>query len=390
VTGLSLARPEDAGMDPDVTARVDLLLNEAILEGATPGAAVAIGRHGRLVHLAGYGRLDPREAFGAVTDSTIYDLASLTKVVATTTAAMLLVDAGRLDLDAPVAQDLPEWQGQPEKRAVTVRNLLLHNSGLPAWAALYKELRGRQAYRESIARMPLAYAPGTQTMYSDLGIILLAFIIEDITGQSLDRFTQERIFGPLGMRDTGFNPEYWTVALPTEDPEAPRSLFDRIAPSERDTVLRFDYVQGEVHDENAWAIGGVAGHAGLFSSARDLAVFAQFMLSGGTYDSRRLVREKTVREFTRRAPPPSSRALGWDTPSLGSSAGDWFSSSSYGHTGFTGTSIWIDPERDLFVILLMNRVNPTRSNDLYIPVRRQLSNIVQQAIADMTVNRRIE
>jgi beta-N-acetylhexosaminidase len=387
--------PAEAGMDPRLDLRVDSIVRIALLEGAAPGAAVAVGRHGRLVHLEGYGRLDTREGFAAVTDSTIYDVASMTKIVATTTAAMILVDEGRLDLDAPVQQYLPEWSGSPAKEKVTVRNLLLHDAGLPPFIPLYQQVRGRDAYLRRIVDLPFDYEPGTKTVYSDFGPILLAFIIERITGQTLDVFTQDRVFAPLGMRDTGFNPLWWVE--PTSGPavadgagDVLASLRARIAPSEMDTIWRFRHVEGTVHDENAYAIGGVAGHAGLFSSARDLSVFAQMMLNGGVYDGHRVVREETVRAFTRRQSNASSRALGWDTPMERSSAGDYFPSSSFGHTGFTGTSIWIDPERDLFVILLTNRVNPTRENQRHAPLRRDVANAVQSAIRDAAVIRRVD
>ncbi len=387
--------PEDVGMDPRLGERVDAIVLQALAEGAAPGAAVAIGRHGRLVHLAGYGRLDPRDGFGPVTDSSIYDLASLTKVMATTTAIMMLVDEGRLNLNAPVSSYLPEWGGSPDKDRITVRNLLLHDAGLMAYSPLFTQVRGRRAYLQRIAALPLEYSPGTSSVYSDFGPILLGFIVERITGQPLDVFAQERIFKPLGMRDTGFNPIWWLEMTNggdgvDGDGEVWAALRARIAPSERDTLWRLRHLQGNVHDENAYALGGVAGHAGLFSSARDLVIFVQMMLSGGTWSGRRLVREETVRIFTRRFSTASSRAFGWDTPSEESSAGDYFSSSSYGHTGFTGTSIWIDPERDVFLILLTNRVNPSRNNQRHGPLRRDLADAVQQAIRDVVVTKRID
>ena len=392
-----LARAEDVGMDPTLTARIDSIMRIALVEAAAPGAAVAVGRHGQLVHLRGYGRLDPRDGFGAVDDSTIYDLASLTKVVATTTAAMMLFDEGRLSLDAPVIRYLPEFgDADPAKRTITVRNLLLHDSGLPAYAPLYREIRGRHAYLDRIAKLPLQAPPGERTVYSDFSAILLGLIVERISGHELDVFAQQRIFGPLGMRDTGFNPIWWTDApalaengdVGADEPAGP--VRSRVAPTERDTLFRLRYLQGNVHDENAYALGGVAGHAGLFSSARDLTVFAQLMLDGGTYDGSRLVREETVRMFTRRASDRSSRALGWDTPSASSSAGDYFSARSFGHTGFTGTSLWIDPERDVFLVILTNRVNPSRDNQRHVELRRDIADAVQRAIQDMPLTKRPE
>ena len=205
-------------------------------------------------------------------------------------------------------------------------------------------------------------------IYSDWDMILTQLIIEKITGQTLDRFVTERIFAPLGMTSTMFTPDSATY-------------FNRIAPTEIDSV-RGGLVQAKVHDENAWAIGGVAGHAGLFSSARDLTVFAQMLLNGGEYNGVRIVKASTIARWTSPQTRISSRALGWDTPSKNSSSGNYFSARSYGHTGFTGTSMWIDPERGLFVILLTNRVNPSRDNQRHVPLRRAVADAAQMAITD--------
>ena len=393
--GPRLAAPEEVGMDADRLALADSLISHAILAGATPGAALAVGRHGRLVRLSGYGRLDWRAGFGAVTDSTIYDLASLSKAVGTTTAAMILVEEGRLDLDAPVSRYLDAWHGKDDKQRVTVRHLLTHSSGLPAYSPLWRELRGRDAYARRIGAMGLDYPPGTRTVYSDFGIIVLGFIIEERTGQTLDLFLDERVFDPLGMRDTGYNPRSWAdPAAPgagygeaAQESDATLPILARVAPTELDTVYRHTHVHGVVHDENAYALGGVAGHAGLFSSARDLAVFAQMMLNGGEYGGVRVLDSATIARFTRRA-DGSGRALGWDKPSGRSSAGDYFSARAFGHTGFTGTSIWIDPEYDVFVVLLTNRVNPTRDNMKHAALRRAVHDAVMLSITDMPVRKR--
>ncbi len=368
---LPRSAPAAAGMDAGLEARVDSLVGAALRAGASPGAAVAIGRHGRLVLLRGYGQVDGAAGSARVTDSTLYDLASLTKVIATTTAIMMLVDQQKLDVDAPVARYLPEWQGDAAKNAVTVRQLLLHDAGLPAWEPLWKDTRGKDAYLARVAATPLEYPPGTKTVYSDLGGMLLGFLVERISGEPLDDFFQQRIAAPLGLRETGFNP--LDPASPMHDGRAAEDLTGRIAPTEVDTVFRMTHVHGRVHDENGFAMGGVSGHAGLFSSARDMAGFAQLLLDGGALSGVRLVQERTLRRFTQRASDASSRALGWDTPSANSSAGDWFSSRSFGHTGFTGTSLWIDPERDVFLVLLTNRVDPSRDNPLIAPLRRALA-----------------
>jgi len=274
---------------------------------------------------------------------TIFDLASLTKVVATTSMAMALYEEGKLDIDEKVCTYLPEFRGG-DRELVTVRHFLAHSSGLPAWVDLYKRARGKEAFLKHICRLPLEAPPGTRTVYSDMGMILLGAALERISGEPLDAFCRRRTFDPLGMHDTLFNP--------------PFHLRHRIAPTEV-VPERGGVIWGEVHDENAWAMGGVAPHAGLFGTAGDLFKFAQMLLDGGIYGGRRLFREETVRLFTRRT-PGSTRALGWDTPSEGGPSGKYFSPSSFGHTGFTGTSLWADPERNLVVVLLTNRVHPTR------------------------------
>jgi CubicO group peptidase (beta-lactamase class C family) len=343
------------------------------------------------VRLRGYGTLDRRRGYPAVTDSTIYDLASLTKVIGTTTAVMMLVDDGALSLDDPIYRYLPEWGDATVKQKITVRNLLLHNAGLPAYAPLWRELRGRDQYRHRIASMSLEYEPGTRTVYSDFGPILLGVIVEQLSGRTLDVFLADRLFGPLGMRDTGFRPlrwPYWSLSLQLEDDGIesallPDPLVERIAPTENDTLFRREHIRGEVHDENAYALGGVAGHAGLFSSARDLATFAQLMLDGGYHGQSRIIDPATIELFTKRQQPSGSRALGWDTPDgADSPAGAYFSARSFGHTGFTGTSIWIDPEKDLFIILLTNRVNPTRDSQRHVALRRAVAEAVQLSIVD--------
>jgi CubicO group peptidase (beta-lactamase class C family) len=347
-------------------AGVDRLLEDFRERGAFPGGVLAVGHRGALVHLRPFGRLTYDADAPPVTAGTLYDLASLTKVVATTTMAMILVDEGRLDLDRPVRELLPGFQG-PGKETVTVRHLLTHSSGLQAIAPLYKEVQGREAYRERVLALDLVYPAGSRSVYSDPGIILLGEILEQAAGQPVEAFVRERVFEPLGMRDTRFRP--------------PAGLRPRIAPTEFDP-WRGRLVHGEVHDENAFALGGVAPHAGLFGTAGDLARFAQMLLNGGVLDGRRIVSRETVEMFTRRAGiPGSDRALGWDTKSAeGSSAGSLLSARSFGHTGFTGTSIWIDPERQLFVVLLTNRVHPTRENNLIREVRPAVADAVARAL----------
>jgi CubicO group peptidase (beta-lactamase class C family) len=230
------------------------------------------------------------------------------------------------------------------------------------WAPIYKDARGKEQFLQKVVALDLAYAPGTKSVYSDLGFMLLGEVLERVAGEPLDAFVSRRIFAPLGMSSTRFCPGAELLAC--------------IAPTERD-AWRGRLVRGEVHDENAYALGGIASHAGLFSTAGDLARFAQMLLNGGVYDHQRIVSRATVERFTRRAGvADSSRAYGWDTPAPGSSAGDLLSPRAFGHTGFTGTSMWIDPERNLFIILLTNRVHPTRDNDAIRQVRRRVADAV--------------
>jgi CubicO group peptidase (beta-lactamase class C family) len=293
----------------------------------------------------------------------------------TTTSAMMLVQQKRLDLDAPVERYLPEFSAAAKsdpnsswRARITVRMLMLHDSGLPAHRDYYKEAKGHDAVLAQVLAEPLVHEPGTQVEYSDLGFILLGEIIERLTGETLEQFAKGHIFAPLGMTDTMYNP--------------PASLRARIAPTELDTDFRKRLLRGEVHDENAFALGGVSGNAGLFGTAGDLAAFAQMLLNGGIYAHHRLLARTTIQEFTaRQVVGDSARTLGWDVPTPpNSAAGHYLSASAYGHTGFTGTSLWIDPERDLFVVLLTNRVNPTRANEQIRQVRPAVHDAILQAL----------
>jgi beta-glucosidase-like glycosyl hydrolase/CubicO group peptidase (beta-lactamase class C family) len=360
------ARPDDVGFSAAGLTEADRVVANAVAGRAFPGAVLAIGKDGALVHLEAYGRLSYDPGSPAVRPDTLYDLASLTKVVVATTAALVLADQGKMDLDRPVAAFLPEFRGRSKER-VTVRDLLTHSSGLDWWAPLYKELRGKAAYVRHIAASDLVYEPGTRSLYSDLGFILLGEVLERVAGRDLASFAREEILGPLGMGDTLYRP----------GPE----LLPRIAPTE-DDPWRGRMLRGEVHDENAFAMGGVAPHAGLFGTASDLARFAQMWLWHGVYDHHRFAARTLVERFSAVAGVPgSTRALGWDTPSPeGSSAGTLLSRRSFGHTGFTGTSLWIDPERRLFVVLLTNRVHPRRDNDAIQAVRSAVADAVARAL----------
>jgi beta-N-acetylhexosaminidase len=374
--GISIQRRplelEAAGPADPRFAEADALIDGYLAKGAFPGGVYLVAQNGKILHQRAFGQQSYGAGATPVAMGTIYDLASLTKVIATTTAAMILVDEERLSLDAKVQDYLPRFQG-PGKDQVTVRHLLSHSSGIDWWAALYKEIpesekNFRKAFLDRVYAMELKSTPGTEMKYSDLGIALLGEILERVSGRPLDAFVKERVFSPLGMKDTGWRPA--------------KSLLPRIAPTEKDG-WRGRTVHGEVHDENAFALGGVAPHAGLFGTAGDLARFAQMMLWKGVYANQRIVSRKTVEAFTRPLglPPGSSRALGWDTKSPeGGSAGKLFSAGSFGHTGFTGTSIWIDPQRQLFLILLTNRVHPTRDNIQIREVRPALADAVIRAV----------
>jgi beta-N-acetylhexosaminidase len=347
-------------------------VEKAIADKAFPGATMAIGYRGK-VSVHAFGKLSYDAKAPATKIDTMYDIASLTKVVVTTTLVEKLVEGGLpspLSLDTPIERYLPEWKSGPQpewRHRVTVRNLMTHTSGLPPFKEYWRTSKGKQDTLGRIFAEPLENEPGTKVVYSDLGIILMAEIIQRLTGKPLDELAREYIFDPLGMKDTMYRP--------------PKRLWPEIAPTEIDTQLRHRLVQGEVHDENAYAIGGVSGHAGAFSTSPDLAKFCQMLLNGGVYEDRRIVKRTTIAEFTEpQAVAKNTRTLGWVVPTEGSSSGHYFSSHSYGHTGFTGTTIWIDPDRQLFVVLLTNRVNPTRENHKIAEVRPAVHDAVMKAL----------
>jgi CubicO group peptidase (beta-lactamase class C family) len=331
-------------------------VDSAVKAGAAPGAVVGVSVRGsRFYHAAGQLGVEQSRPIGS---RTVYDLASLTKVIALTTLTMLAVDEGRIGLDDPVSRYLPGFAG-PLKDGVTIRHLLTHSSGLRAHRPLWQEAQDPESAVSLVLATDLDTVPGARTVYSDLGAITLTRIVETIEGDRVDRLFERRVAKPLGLRATRFRP--------------PPSWVGRVAPTERDP-WRGRLVQGEVHDENAAFLGGVSGHAGLFGTAEDLLRFGEWLLAAreGRGSARGpTIKSAVVREFTRRQDvvAGSSRALGWDTPSTGSSAGNRLSGASFGHTGFTGTSIWIDPSRELVVVLLSNRVNPTRDNPRLAPLR---------------------
>ena len=336
------------------------LIEAAISSRAFPGAVVEVGGRQGVRWRQAFGTLTYADGSPPVRLDTIYDLASLTKVLATATQAMRAVEAGALALDRPVALYLPLWRGA-DRAGVTIADLLEHASGLTAYLPFFRDHRGRAEFEHAICSLPLEYAPRSRSIYSDLGFILLGFVLEDC-GFPLERFP----FQPESRDRIGFNP--------------PRELREQCAPTELD-LWRGRLLQGEVHDENCWALGGVAGHAGLFGTAAAVGAFAREILTlsaGATRPDRQdAVRPDTLARFVRKsAVPGSSRARAWDTMLPTSSCGTRLSARAIGHTGFTGTSLWIDPEQDLYVVFLTNRVHPTRDNNQIQPVRRRLHDAI--------------
>ena len=322
------------------------ILIRAHTDSIFPGAIAVVGTRDRICAQVAVGATDWAPSAVAVNDRTLWDLASLTKLVALTTTIATLVDDGRLSLDDIVRRWVPEWR-VPGSEGVTVRDLLTHRSGLPAFKLFFKQAVGRDTVRALVIATALEAPPRTRMVYSDLGAIILGMLVERVTGQSFDVAVQERVLTPLGMTETMFNP--------------PASLRGRIAATEMDP-WRGRLLVGEVHDENAFALGGVSSHAGLFSTASDMVRFAQIWLGDGRLGDRQLLQPATVRTFaTVQDSAFSSRAIGWDTPTGDNSAGTRIQRPAFGHTGFTGTSVWIDPVRGMFVLLLTNRVDPTRA-----------------------------
>jgi len=365
-------RPDFAHQEKQF-ARALALIGKAIAQRAFPGAALAVTHRGALVASLGFGKFTYDDDAPGVQADTIFDLASLTKVVATTAVAMLLYEQGNLSLDEPIAQSLPEFVSLapkhqiPWREAVTVRMLLAHCSGLPAYEKLFEFATTGDDLIRAAMTTHLAAAPGERSVYSDIGFILLGELLANKAGLALNLAARQEIFMPLGMPQTRFNP--------------PREMAGEIPPTEDDQKFRRRVVQGEVNDENAFVMGGVAGHAGVFAPATDLARFAECMLRGGSP----IFKPETVRLFTHRemTPQGTTRALGWDTPSRPeSSSGRLFSLASFGHLGFTGTSLWIDPGRKLSVTLLTNRTWPNRASQLIREVRAQLHDAIVEALEE--------
>jgi serine-type D-Ala-D-Ala carboxypeptidase len=351
------------------------VLEDAIRSRAFPGCAFGVLYQDEIVLLDALGNFTYDEGSREVTPDTIYDIASVTKVVCTTASAMLLYQQGRLDLDTPVGDLLPGFvigkrNGIPKHR-VTLRMLLAHSSGLPGYVRLFETATTPRALFQACLELPLEAEPGTRSEYSDIGFILLGKALEVLLGEPLGIFAQREIFTPLGLESTHFCP--------------PGDRRTSIPPTEEDTTFRFRILQGEVQDEHCFLLQGCAGHAGLFSSVPDLLNFSQTLLvplhSDGVQEGSPFFHRETIHLFSVPQPPTgSSRALGWDTPSHPSSSGQYFSTSSIGHLGYSGTSLWVDLERSIAVVLLTNRTWPDRQSQQIRQVRPAFHDAVMKTV----------
>jgi len=378
----------------------------AIRDHVFPAASIAVTKAGKVLARKGFGTFryahEQCQDFDfpntPVTPATLFDLASVTKAVATTTMAMLLYERGLLELDAPIIGTVPEFlidstgNSDPRRHEVTFRMLLAHSSGLPAYEKLFLKARSREELLAAALTVPLSADPGTLAEYSDIGFIILGLAVERLAQEKLEAFCQREIFGPLAMTNTTFNPaqDLRTKVPPTADER--EALCGADAPvrerRKRDpqpsashpkphSTFRNRIIQGEVQDENASVLGGVAGHAGLFATAEDVAKFAHAMLQGGSP----ILHPVTFSVFTRRdTTPGTSRALGWDTPSRPSQSGKYFGPNSYGHLGYTGTSLWIDPDRQLSITFLSNRTWPDCSNQAIKKVRPKFHDAIIECL----------
>ena len=352
-------------LDRKKTKIINNLLNRFISDGCFPGAVLAIGDKQDIKFLNAYGYASLYPIKEKMTTNKMFDLASLTKVICTTSLVMKSIEEGLLRLDDSISLFIPSFSND----RITIRHLLTHTAGLPAHKPLYKILASKNDVIKYISIIEPEYEPGSKVVYSDLGFITLGYIIEKVYHGKLDRLAYEKIFKPLGMKETMFNPskKYRKRCVSTEF-----------------CSIRKRYIKGEVHDENAWFMGGVAGHAGLFSTARDLSKFAEMMLNFGKYRGFSLFSKRTVEIFTTNHTSHLNvnRGLGWLLKNKYCSCGDLMSDRVFGHTGFTGTSIWIDPVYDVYIILLTNRVHPTRENKCIIRARPLIHNVIMSQLLD--------
>jgi len=370
-TTLRYDEPEVVGISRDSLDQVEEIMHQAVFDSTFPGGVVAVVKDGVIAYQRGFG-YETYKKLNPIKEDAIYDLASLTKVTATTPAIMKLVSEEKISLDDKVSTYFDEFS-EGQKSKITIRNLLLHNSGLPPFRVYIDSIKTEEKIIEAVKNEPLTYKPGTEYKYSDLGFILLGEIVEKVTGQSLDNYLQDTLYGPLGMNATMFNPK-----------RRGKYLTDRIPPTEQDTTYRHKLMQAEVHDERAYYLNGVAGHAGLFSSAGDLATYCQMLLSKGSYAGKRYIDASVVEQFIQRQSDLVNRGYGFDRKSQGfSTAGSLTSDNTFGHTGFTGTSYWIDPEKNLAIIILTNRVHPYRSyGDKISKIRAMVADAVVSSIIE--------
>ena len=369
-THIKRVLPRAVGVD---NSYLESFMESAVEDSAWPGGVLLAAKSGNIFYHQGHG-FHTYDRNHPVRSSDIFDLASITKVIATTSAIMRLVDQNKINIDKPVVTYLPDFEGKKkkykkQKSTITVKDLLSHSSGLPAFKQYYQMKKSRDLILESIYNTEPVRMIGDTLIYSDVGAIMLGELVEKVSGLSLNKFTDSLIFEPLGMTTTFFNP--------------PKEKIHRIIPTEVDP--NGNLIHGYVHDENAHSLGGVAGHAGLFSTAKDLAIFSQMMLNKGIYGWKRIFRQNTVELFTTRANmiPESSRCLGWDSPSGASSGGVYLSDASFGHGGYTGTTLWIDPENEIIVILLTNAVHPNRKNKepKYFDWRHRIHSAVYESLS---------
>jgi len=347
-------------------ANINQLMEKAISDSVFPGAVLLFGTD-KIIYKKAFGHFTYDKTSDAILTNSIFDLASVSKVVGTTSAAMILIDRGNLNLSDKVITHLPEFNNHG-KDQITIRNLLVHNSGLSAFKKYYDKFSTAEEVIHDIMNLKLEYEPGSKYVYSDLGMITLQKVIEKISKKSLNEFLEENLFHPLDMNLTMYNPS--------------NEIKKDCVPTELDDFWRMRLLQGEVHDERAFMLNGVAGHAGLFSTAEDLAKFVMMLMNGGKYINEQIIAPKIIEEWTMKQSDQSDRAIGWDTKSVDgySSAGTKFSSNSFGHTGYTGTSIWVDKENKLFVILLSNRVHPTRANKKITKFRPKIHNAIFESV----------
>jgi CubicO group peptidase (beta-lactamase class C family) len=379
--GLIQVNPETVGLLPSHLKYIDNAVEAAIQDDELPGAVVLVARQGRIAYFKAFGNRSVLPAAESMTEDTIFDMSSLTKVMATAPSIMLLVENGMLRLADKVKRYLPNFTGGG-KDNITVSQLLTHYSGLPADFNLSRQWSGYTAALEELYKTKTDSEPGEDFLYSDINFIALGEIVHAVSGETLDAYAKEHIYAPLGMTETFFQP--------------PAKLIGRIAPTEsRRNTLHYlkgessdeslnRILRGEVHDPTAWRMGCVAGHAGLFSTARDLAIYAQMLLDHGVYEGKRILSSRSVQAMTSPQSPSNSlqvRGYGWDIDSIYSSPrGDIFKTG-YGHTGFTGTSLWVHPPTDTCIILLSNRVHPGGGKDIN-HLRAVIANIVATAISD--------